>query len=100
MIEIQATEAAKRFGHLIERVMKGEEVRIIRQGRYVARVVPPDVDPCPSCGDHSGACRAHFANADTPDEPFICDSPEPGSERRGAYVSGKMVVADADPGKP
>ncbi len=38
MIEIQATEAAKRFGHLIERVMAGEKVRIIRQGRHVADV--------------------------------------------------------------
>lgn len=40
MLEISALEAKDRLGHLLEQVEHGEEVRITRDGKEVARLVP------------------------------------------------------------
>ncbi len=40
MIEVGAYEAKTRFSSLLEKVEQGEEVRITRHGRRVARLVP------------------------------------------------------------
>ncbi len=40
MIEVGAFEAKNRLGSLLDRVEKGEEVRITRHGKPLARLVP------------------------------------------------------------
>ena len=40
MAKVTAFEAKTRFGELLERVAKGEEVVITRHGKAVARLVP------------------------------------------------------------
>ena len=40
MLEIGAFEAKNKFGSLLDRVEKGEEVVITRRGKVVARLVP------------------------------------------------------------
>lgn len=40
MQEFGAFEAKNRFGHLLDLVEQGEEVRITRHGKEVARLVP------------------------------------------------------------
>jgi len=40
MLEVGAFEAKNTLGSLLDRVEKGEEIRITRHGRKVARLVP------------------------------------------------------------
>lgn len=40
MIEVGAFEAKNKLGSLLDRVEKGEEIRITRHGKKVARLVP------------------------------------------------------------
>jgi prevent-host-death family protein len=42
MYEIGAFEAKNKFGSLLDRVERGEEVLITRRGKAVARLVPAD----------------------------------------------------------
>jgi len=46
MLEVGAFEAKNTLGSLLDRVEKGEEIRITRHGKKVARLVPdiPKVD--------------------------------------------------------
>ena len=64
MSKVTAFEAKTRFGELLERVSRGEEVVITRHDKVVARHVPEGpqgwtrfVAPCPD----SSSCRAHPA---------------------------------------
>ena len=47
MLEVGAFEAKNKLGSLLDRVEKGEEVRITRHGKPLARLVPdlPQHDP-------------------------------------------------------
>jgi prevent-host-death family protein len=47
MATVGAVEAKTRFGQLLERVERGEEITITRRGRVVARLVPAAVEPDP-----------------------------------------------------
>ena len=42
MTEINVREARKRFGELLEKCQRGEEVTILRHGKAVARWVPAE----------------------------------------------------------
>jgi prevent-host-death family protein len=39
---ISVKEARKRFSELLDRVLQGEEVVVLRRGKEVARLVPPE----------------------------------------------------------
>jgi prevent-host-death family protein len=41
MIEINIREARQNLKSILDRVVAGEEVRILRRGKEIARVVPP-----------------------------------------------------------
>jgi prevent-host-death family protein len=41
MIEISIREARQNLKSILDRVVAGEEVRILRRGKEIARVVPP-----------------------------------------------------------
>ncbi len=41
MIEINIREARQNLKSILDRVIAGEEVRILRRGKEIARVVPP-----------------------------------------------------------
>lgn len=45
MASVGAVEAKTRFGQLLERVQRGEEITITRRGRAVARLVPTAAEP-------------------------------------------------------
>ena len=45
MATVGAVEAKTRFGQLLERVERGEEITITRRGRVVARLVPAALQP-------------------------------------------------------
>jgi prevent-host-death family protein len=45
MIEVGAFEAKNTLGSLLDRVEKGEEVRITRHGKRLARLVPDNPQP-------------------------------------------------------
>ena len=42
MREISVKEARQRFREVLDRVEKGEEIVVLRRGRPVARLVPPE----------------------------------------------------------
>lgn len=42
MPAILATEAKRSFGHVLDRVSRGEAYTVMRRGRPVARIVPVD----------------------------------------------------------
>ena len=42
---LTALEAKTRFGHLLDRVMQGEEVVVTRHDKPVARILPADRPP-------------------------------------------------------
>jgi len=41
MVEMTATEAARTFSQLLNRVSAGEEIRVVRNGAEVAVIAPP-----------------------------------------------------------
>jgi prevent-host-death family protein len=41
MVEMTATEAARTFSQLLNRVRAGEEIRVVRNGAEVAVIAPP-----------------------------------------------------------
>jgi prevent-host-death family protein len=41
MVEMTATEAARTFSQLLNRVSAGEEIRVLRNGAEVAVIAPP-----------------------------------------------------------
>lgn len=43
MVEMTATEAARMFSQLLNRVSAGEEIRVVRNGAEVAVITPPSV---------------------------------------------------------
>jgi prevent-host-death family protein len=45
MLEVGAFEAKNKMGALLDRVEKGEEVRITRHGKRLARLVPDVKEP-------------------------------------------------------
>jgi len=47
MTTVGATEAPAKFPELLDRVARGEEIVITRDGKPAARLVPPDVVPAP-----------------------------------------------------
>lgn len=50
MQEVETGKAAKSFGALIERVVRGERFVLTRYGRGVAQLIP--LDPDPRLADH------------------------------------------------
>jgi prevent-host-death family protein len=47
MATVGAVEAKTRFGQLLKRVERGEEITITRRGKVVARLVPAAAEPNP-----------------------------------------------------
>ena len=48
MADIPVTDARARLSDLVDRALRGETVRITRQGKPVAQIVPLDHQPAPS----------------------------------------------------
>lgn len=60
MLEVGAFEAKNTLGSLLDRVEKGEEIRITRHGRKVARLVP-DVLEVDVAAARAALARTHLA---------------------------------------
>jgi len=48
MLEVGAFEAKNRMGDLLDRIERGEEVRITRHGKRLARLIPDTPTPDPA----------------------------------------------------
>ena len=74
MKSVTALEAKTRFGELLERVMKGEEVAITRHDKVVARLIPdgqPSLDEVTSAVDGLLALQEQtrkYAGSRTPED--------------------------------
>lgn len=68
MSRMSATDAARSFSKLLNRVAAGEEVEVIRSGAPVAVISPPKVRAL-----SAAAFRELLAAAPSPDEDFAAD---------------------------
>ena len=79
MAKVTAFEAKTRFGELLERVAKGEEVVITRHDKPVARLVPEGaqrLDEVSEAYKGSATCSRESASGRKPSSPLArCDPP-------------------------
>jgi prevent-host-death family protein len=68
MSRMTATEAARSFSAVLNRVAAGEEVEVTRSGAPVAVIVPPKVRLLPA-----ERFRELMASAPPPDDDFVAD---------------------------
>ena len=68
MVSMTATEAARAFSEVLNRVVGGEEVEVTRNGAPVAIIAPPRTKILSAAG-----FRALLAGAPRPDEDYAAD---------------------------